>query len=87
MRFAAEAWPWARLDEPRRASGSCSCQYVLLPRPVLGQASMSLEAPQVRARANTFASEAWPPPSLDELPSSSGLCSCQYDLPPRSRLG
>ena len=45
MRFAAEAWPWARLDEPRRASGSCSCQYVLLPRPVLGQA-MSLDEPR-----------------------------------------
>ena len=34
--FYSEAWSWASLDEPRRASGSCSCQYVLLPRPVLG---------------------------------------------------
>eukprot|EP00435_Cladocopium_sp_Y103_P004060 s3029_g1.t1 len=51
MRFASEAWPRACLAEPRCASGACLCQYVLLPRPGLGQTSMGLAAPRARARA------------------------------------
>ena len=33
IRFASEACSWASLDEPRSASGSCSCEYVLPPKP------------------------------------------------------
>ena len=60
-------------------------------KPVLEQASMSFQAPRARARANMFwlrrvlgastiSSKAWPR-------TGSGLCSCQYVLPSKPRLG
>ena len=78
IRLPSEASSWASLDEPRSASRSCSCQYVFFPRPLLGQASMSLQAPRDHAPANTFSFRGLFLGKLDEPRSALRSRRCQY---------